>query len=43
MKYTVEMSSGVVTYIPSFMKICSGIVKLIGATDRQHGDRISIF
>jgi hypothetical protein len=32
MKYAVEMSSGVVIYIQSFIKICSGIQKLIGDT-----------
>jgi hypothetical protein len=30
MKYTVEMSSGVMTYIPRFIKIGLGIRKLIG-------------
>jgi hypothetical protein len=30
MKYAVEMDSGAVVYIPSFMKIGSGIQKLIG-------------
>jgi hypothetical protein len=30
MKYSVEMSSGVMIYIPSFIKIGSGIEKLIG-------------
>jgi hypothetical protein len=29
MKYAVEMSSGVMIYIPSFIKIGSGIPKLI--------------
>jgi hypothetical protein len=34
MKYTVEMGSGVMIYIPSFIKIGSGIQKLIrGYTD----------
>jgi hypothetical protein len=30
MKYAVEMSSGAIIYIPSFVKIGSGIRKLIG-------------
>jgi hypothetical protein len=46
MKYAVEMASGVMMYIPGFIKIGSGIQKLIGGihrhTDRQHGDRISL-
>jgi hypothetical protein len=37
MKYTCEMGSGAMTYIPSFIKIGSGIQKLIGGlTDTQH-------
>jgi hypothetical protein len=44
MKYVVEIGSGVMIYIPSFIKIGSGIQKLIGGihTHRQHGDRISL-
>jgi hypothetical protein len=30
MKYAVEMTSGAMIYIPSFIKIGSGIQKLIG-------------
>jgi hypothetical protein len=30
MKYAVEMGSGIMVYIPSFIKIGSGIQKLIG-------------
>jgi hypothetical protein len=30
MKYTVEMGSGAMIYMPSFIKIGSGINKLIG-------------
>jgi hypothetical protein len=44
MKYTMEMGSGAVIYIPSFIKIGSGIQKLIRGdiqTHRQHGDRKS--
>jgi hypothetical protein len=45
MKYAVEMGSGATIYIPSFIKIGSGIQKFIGGdtqTHRQHGDRISL-
>jgi hypothetical protein len=44
MKYAIEMGSCVMTYIPSFIKIGSGIQKLIGEIHRhrQHGDRISL-
>jgi hypothetical protein len=44
MMYAVEMGSGAVIYILSFM-IASGIQKLIRRdtqTHRQHGDRISL-
>jgi hypothetical protein len=34
MKYAVEMGSGAMIYIPSFIKICSGIQKLMGGTHR---------
>jgi hypothetical protein len=43
MKYAVEMSSDVMIYLPSFIKIGSGIQKLIGGINRQHGDFISLF
>jgi hypothetical protein len=46
MKYAVEMGSGAMIYIPSFIKTCSGIQKLIWAdtqTHRQHGDYIRLF
>jgi hypothetical protein len=46
MKYAVELGSGVMTYIPNFIKIGSGIQKLMGGGDsqthRQHEDRISL-
>jgi hypothetical protein len=43
MKYAVETGSGAMVYIPSFIKICSGIQNLIGAgIHRQHGDLISL-
>jgi hypothetical protein len=35
MKYAVEMGSGAVMYIPSFIKIGSGIQKLIRRRDTQ--------
>jgi hypothetical protein len=34
MKYAVEMGSGAMIYIPSFIKIGSGIRKLIGRDTR---------
>jgi hypothetical protein len=44
-KYAVEMGSRAMIYIPSFVKIGSGIQKLMGGGDsqthRQHGDRMS--
>jgi hypothetical protein len=45
MKYAVEMGSGAMIYIPSFIKIGSVIQKLTGGdsqTHRQHGNRISL-
>jgi hypothetical protein len=45
MRYAVEIGSGDMTYIPSFVKTGSDIQKLVaGATQkhRQHGDRISL-
>jgi hypothetical protein len=45
MKYAVEMDSGAMMYIPSFIKIGSGIRKFIRGdtqTHRQHGDLISL-
>jgi hypothetical protein len=39
MNYVVEMSSGAMIY---FIKIGSGIEKLLWGIHRQHGDRISI-
>jgi hypothetical protein len=42
MKYSVEMGSGAVIYVPSFVKIGSGIQKLIGGRHRQQGDLISL-
>jgi hypothetical protein len=43
MKYVVEMGSGAMVYIPSFINTCSGIQTLIGGIHRQHGDIISLF
>jgi hypothetical protein len=45
MKYAVEMGSGAMIYIPSFIKIGSGFQKLIvrdSQTDREQGDLISL-
>jgi hypothetical protein len=45
MKYAVEVGSGAIIYIPSFIKIGSSIHKLTGEdtqTHRQDGDRISL-
>jgi hypothetical protein len=44
LKYTAEMGSGVMIYIPSFIKIGPGIQKLLCGIHghRQHGDRISL-
>jgi hypothetical protein len=41
MKYAFEMGSGAMIYIPSFVKIDSGIQKLMGRGNTQNGDRIS--
>jgi hypothetical protein len=35
MKYAIEMGSDAMIYIPSFIKIDSGIQKLIRGIDRQ--------
>jgi hypothetical protein len=43
MKYAIEMGSGAMIYISNFIKIGSGIQKLIGETHKQRGDRISLF
>jgi hypothetical protein len=46
MKYAVEMGSGAVIYIPSFIRTGSAIQELKGRgvteTQRQHGVRISL-
>jgi hypothetical protein len=41
MKYAVEMGSGAMIYIPSFIKIGSGIQKLMRGIHR-HIDRMEI-
>jgi hypothetical protein len=43
MKYAVEMVSRAMAYIPGFIKIGSGVQKLIDGIHRQHGDRIRLF
>jgi hypothetical protein len=41
MKYTVEIGSGAMIYIPNFIKIGSGFQKLMwGYTDTQTGYRL---
>jgi hypothetical protein len=43
MKYAVDMGSGATIYVPSVIKIGSGIQKLIrgnSQTRRQHGDLV---
>jgi hypothetical protein len=43
MKYAVEMGSGAMIYIPSFIQTGSGIQKLVeGEIYRHHGDRMSL-
>jgi hypothetical protein len=43
MKYAVEMGSGAMIFIPSFIKIGSAIEKLTGEnTDTQYGDCMSL-
>jgi hypothetical protein len=44
MKSAIEMSSGAMIYIPSFIKTGSAIQKLMGRIHghRQHGDHISL-
>jgi hypothetical protein len=47
MKYTVEMGSSAVIYIPNFIKTGSAIQKLVGGggdtqRHRQHDDHISL-
>jgi hypothetical protein len=43
MKYSVEMGSGAMMHVPSFIKIGSGIQKLMEGIHRQQGDLISLF
>jgi hypothetical protein len=47
MNYTVEMGSGAMIYVQSFIKPGSGIQKLMGKghsqANRQHGDLMSLF
>jgi hypothetical protein len=39
MKYAAEMGLGAVIYIPSFIKICSGVQKLMGGGVHRHTDK----
>jgi hypothetical protein len=42
MKYTTEMGSGAMIYVPSFIQIGSGILRVIGGiqTHREDGDHM---
>jgi hypothetical protein len=47
MKYAVSVASSAMIYIPSFIKISSGIQKFMGGntdtqTCRKHGDLVSL-
>jgi hypothetical protein len=42
MQYAINKGSGAMICIRSFINTASGIQKLIGATYRQEGDRISL-
>jgi hypothetical protein len=42
MKYAVEMGSGAMIYIPSFIKIGLGLQTLIRETHRQEGNLIRL-
>jgi hypothetical protein len=42
LNYAVEMGSDAVIYVPSFIKIGSGVQKLIGNTHGQQHDLISL-
>jgi hypothetical protein len=42
MKYAVEMGSGAMINIPSFIKIASAIQMLMRGIHRQYGDIISL-
>jgi hypothetical protein len=42
MKYTVEMGSGAMTYVPSFTKTGSAIRRLMREMHRQNRDPISL-
>jgi hypothetical protein len=41
MNYTVEMSSGAMIYVPSFIKTGSGTQKLIGGDTQTHSMEIA--
>jgi hypothetical protein len=41
MKYIIEVGSGAIIYMPSFIKIGSGIQKLIGGI-RRHGKQADL-
>jgi hypothetical protein len=43
MRNTIGMESSALIYIPSFIKICSGIEKLVWGKGAQTGGRICLF
>lgn len=43
MKYAVDVGSGAIIYIQNFIKTHSAIQKLIGETQKQHGDSIRLY
>jgi hypothetical protein len=43
MEYAVEMGSGAVIYIPSFIKTGSGIQKLMGGRINRHTAQTALF
>jgi hypothetical protein len=42
MKYAVEIGSGVMIYIPSFIKFGSGIEKLVRGNSQTHGNHSNL-
>jgi hypothetical protein len=42
MKYAIEMGSGTMIYIPGFIKICSGIQKLMVGGIHRHADSMEM-
>jgi hypothetical protein len=42
MKYAAEMGSSVIIYIPSLIKICSGIRKILGGIHKRTDTHIAL-